>query len=105
MREPFLAQSKRVVVKVGSSLLASRALGLQIDRIERLADDLSAIKAGGRDVLLVSSGAIVSGVQKLGLSAYPKSLPLTASGVAYRSRKLSCRPRSYSSEPGPGWPV
>ena len=88
MREPFLAQSKRVVVKVGSSLLASRALGLQIDRIERLADDLSAIKAGGRDVLLVSSGAIVSGVQKLGLSAYPKSLPLKQAAAAVGQSRL-----------------
>ncbi|MBA3754547.1 MAG: glutamate 5-kinase, partial [Nitrospira sp.] len=76
MRHQILTQAKRVVVKVGSSLLASRASGLQIDRIERLADEVCAIKSTGRDVLLVSSGAIVSGVQKLGLSSYPKSLPL-----------------------------
>jgi glutamate 5-kinase len=88
MREPVLAQSKRIVVKVGSSLLASRALGLQIDRIERLADDLCAIKTGGRDVVLVSSGAIVSGVQKLGLSAYPKSLPLKQAAAAVGQSRL-----------------
>jgi glutamate 5-kinase len=88
MRHQVLTQTKRVVVKVGSSLLASRASGLQLDRIERLADDLCAIKANGRDVLLVSSGAIVSGVQKLGLASYPKSLPLKQAAAAVGQSRL-----------------
>src|SRR5918994_512815 len=88
MRHQILTQAKRVVVKVGSSLLASRASGLQFDRIERLADELSAIKLTGRDVLLVSSGAIVSGVQKLGLSSYPKSLPLKQAAAAVGQSRL-----------------
>ncbi len=88
MREQILTQAKRVVVKVGSSLLASRASGLQFDRIQRFADELCAIKATGRDVLLVSSGAIVSGVQKLGLSSYPKSLPLKQAAAAVGQSRL-----------------
>lgn len=88
MRDQVLTQAKRVVVKVGSSLLASRASGLQVDRIERLADELCAIKATGRDVLLVSSGAIVSGVQKLGLFSYPKSLPLKQAAAAVGQSRL-----------------
>lgn len=88
MRDQVLTQAKRVVVKVGSSLLASRASGLQMDRIERLADELCAIKTTGRDVLLVSSGAIVSGVQKLGLAVYPKSLPLKQAAAAVGQSRL-----------------
>jgi glutamate 5-kinase len=88
MRHQLLTQAKRVVVKVGSSLLASRASGLQVDRIERFADELCAIKSTGRDVLLVSSGAIVSGVQKLGLSSYPKSLPLKQAAAAVGQSRL-----------------
>jgi glutamate 5-kinase len=88
MRHQILTQAKRVVVKVGSSLLASRTSGLQLDRIERLADELCAIKSTGRDVLLVSSGAILSGVQKLGLSSYPKSLPLKQAAAAVGQSRL-----------------
>lgn len=88
MREPLLTQSKRMVVKIGSSLLASRSSGLRIERMDRLAEDLCAIRAGGRDVLIVSSGAIVSGVQKLGLSIYPKSLPLKQAAAAVGQSRL-----------------
>jgi glutamate 5-kinase len=88
MRDQILKQARRVVVKVGSSLVASRDAGLRPERIEHLADDLSAIKHAGRDVLLVSSGAILSGIRKLGLTSYPKSLPVKQAAAAVGQSRL-----------------
>jgi glutamate 5-kinase len=88
VRDHLLKQAKRIVVKIGSSLVASRGTGLRPDRIERLAEDISALKQDGRDVLVVSSGAIVSGLQKLGLTAYPKSLPEKQAAAAVGQSRL-----------------
>ena len=88
MRDHFLKQARRIVVKIGSSLVASRESGLRTDRIDRLAGEISTVKEGGRDVLLVSSGAIVSGIQKLGLKAYPKSLPVKQAAAAVGQSRL-----------------
>jgi glutamate 5-kinase len=88
MRDQLIKQAQRIVVKVGSSLVASHDSGLRPDRIEHLADDITAIQKSGREVLLVSSGAIVSGIQKLGLKTYPKSLPLKQAAAAVGQSRL-----------------
>ncbi|WP_447974083.1 glutamate 5-kinase [Nitrospira sp. Kam-Ns4a] len=88
MRDQILSQVKRLVVKIGSSLVASRDAGLRPDRIERLAEDITALKREGRAVLIVSSGAIVSGIKKLGLPNYPKSLPVKQAAAAVGQSRL-----------------
>ena len=82
MRDELLRQAKRVVIKIGSSLIASRETGLSAERIERLAGEIAEVRAQGREVLVVSSGAVVSGIKKLGLREYPKSLPLKQAAAA-----------------------
>ncbi len=88
MRDALLKQARRVVVKIGSSLVANRQSGLRPDRIEQLAEALSAIKNEGRQVLVVSSGAIVSGIQKLGLKSYPNDLPVKQAAAAVGQSRL-----------------
>ncbi len=62
MTAPSLDRFKRVVVKVGSSLLVDGAKGeLRHEWLAALADDISALHARGVDVLVVSSGAIAMG--------------------------------------------
>ena len=56
MREQVLAACKRIVVKVGSSLVASSQGGLRLDRINRLAQELGALQAQDRQIVVVSSG-------------------------------------------------
>ena len=65
---PRLDQFKRIVVKVGSSLLVDRARG-EAKRawLHGLADDLAALHRRGADVLVVSSGAVALGRSVLGL--------------------------------------
>lgn len=88
MRDTIVTQARRLVVKVGSSLIATREHGLQPERIERLAEELAAIRRDGREVLLVTSGAIVSGIQKLGLTTYPGSLPVKQAAAAVGQSRL-----------------
>lgn len=66
---------KRVVVKVGSSSIAYSTGKLNLYQIESLVRQLSDLHNQGKDVLLVTSGAIGAGVGKLGLAGRPKTIP------------------------------
>jgi glutamate 5-kinase len=65
----------RVVVKVGSSSLTTAEGGIDPDRVSRLVDVLAAIRRDGREVVLVSSGAIAAGLAPLGMRRRPRALP------------------------------
>lgn len=72
-----LKEKKRIVVKVGSSSLVHEATGeLDLYKLEQLVRLLCDLKNQGKDVILVSSGAIGVGRKALGLSKRPDSLPL-----------------------------
>jgi glutamate 5-kinase len=78
---PSLAQFRRVVLKVGSSLLVDRARGrLNQPWLAALADDIAELHGRGADVLVVSSGAIALGRTVLGLA--PGELRLEESQAA-----------------------
>jgi glutamate 5-kinase len=74
LRAQHLGQAKRIVVKIGSNVLTAKS-GLDLRMIGRLCDEISTLKEGGREVILVSSGAIAAGVKKMGLAARPKAVP------------------------------
>ncbi|MBA2767961.1 MAG: glutamate 5-kinase [Sporichthyaceae bacterium] len=65
---------RRVVVKVGSSSLTSAAGGLDRDRLDALVDALASARTDGHELVLVSSGAIASGLTPLGLARRPRDL-------------------------------
>ncbi len=69
-----LGRIRRLVVKVGSSLITTPALGADPDRIEALAGEIAAAWPG-REVVLVTSGAIATGVARLALAERPRSIP------------------------------
>ena len=75
MRREVLARAGTVVVKVGTNVLAGPTGLLDRRRIQSLADQLQRLRAAGRQVALVSSGAIGAGVGKLGLGKRPADLP------------------------------
>lgn len=68
-----IAEAARTVVKVGSSSLTTRGK-LDPARLQRLVDALAQRRAAGRQVVLVSSGAIAAGIGPLGLKARPRDL-------------------------------
>ena len=70
-----LSRVRRLVVKVGSGLITAPGEGPDPKRIAALAADLAAAVGERREVALVSSGAIVTGMARLGLPARPRSIP------------------------------
>src|SRR5215208_313984 len=73
MREE-LATARRVVVKVGSSSLTTAEAGIDPQRIEQLVSVLAGARLAGREIVLVSSGAIAAGLPPLGLKTRPRDL-------------------------------
>ena len=72
-----LSGAKRLVVKIGSALLVDQRTGkLRQDWLKTLAADVAALKAAGKDVVLVSSGSIALGRGVLGLPLASLSLCL-----------------------------
>jgi glutamate 5-kinase len=80
-RAPNIASFRRIVVKVGSSLLVDPNEARAKQRwLTRLADDIATLHRGGADVLVVSSGAVALGRSVLGFP--PGALPLEDSQAA-----------------------
>jgi len=71
MKGSALAAARRVVVKVGSSLVTNDGQGLDYAAIEHWARQIAGLHALGKQVLLVSSGAIAAGMQRLGWPRRP----------------------------------
>jgi glutamate 5-kinase len=69
-----IAQSKRLVVKVGSALVTNNGTGLALGFIADCAQQIAALNSEGREILLVSSGAIAAGMQRLGWSSRPHAM-------------------------------
>jgi len=69
-----LAKSKRFVVKVGSSLVTNQGAGLDLAALGNWARQIAALNADGHEVVLVSSGAIAEGMQRLGWKKRPVSI-------------------------------
>lgn len=74
--------AKRIVVKVGSSSIAYSTGKLNLFQIESLVRQLSDLHNQGKDVLLVSSGAIGTGAGKLGLAGRPRTIPAKQAAAA-----------------------
>ncbi len=76
-----LTKARRLVVKVGSGLITSPGEGLDGKRLGALATDIAALVADRREVALVTSGAIVAGSARLGLSRGPRSTSVIAAAT------------------------
>ncbi|HXU42021.1 MAG TPA: glutamate 5-kinase [Burkholderiales bacterium] len=70
----MIADAKVLVVKVGSSLVTREGRGVDAEAIARWAGQVAKLRQAGRSVVLVSSGAIVEGMQRLGWARRPHSM-------------------------------
>lgn len=85
----FLKDKNRIVVKIGSSSLMHSETGkLDLLKIERLVRALVDIKNSGKEVILVSSGAIAVGKTAIGLHERPDELPVKQACAAIGQAKL-----------------
>ena len=75
-RDESALKSRRIVVKVGSSVLtASDELGVNRRVLGRIASQVAKLREEGRQVVMVSSGAIAAGVKRLGFKEIPRAVP------------------------------
>ena len=70
-----LVNARRIVVKVGSSLVTNEGRGIDAQAIGNWSRQLAALAGEGRELLMVSSGAIAEGMQRLGWTTRPRELP------------------------------
>ena len=79
-------KKKRVVIKIGSNVIASRGKGFDEARMASVAEDIAAQQEC--EFLLVSSGAIRCGVEKLGWTLPLKTLPMKQAAAAVGQSQL-----------------
>jgi len=77
-RRQLLGNVRRLVVKIGASVLAD----LPVARIRSLAADIAVLREGGIEVVIVSSGAVCLGMSRLDLKRRPRQIPLLQAAAA-----------------------
>ena len=92
-RQQF-TRARRWVIKVGSALLTDDGRGLDHATIAGLVQQMAALRQAGREVVLVSSGAVVAGMVRLGWSERPHALHKLQAAAAVGQMELV---QSYES--------
>jgi glutamate 5-kinase len=69
-----MSEARRFVVKVGSTLVTNRGAGLDVSAIARWAGQVAKLRQAGSEIILVSSGAIAEGMQRLGWTRRPSAM-------------------------------
>ena len=88
IRKMVLEKVRRIVVKVGSSILASVEEGLHYEVFSRLTKEISDLKRQGYEIVLVSSGAIAAGMEKLGYKTRPQAITQKQATAAVGQTRL-----------------
>jgi glutamate 5-kinase len=97
IRRKTLSKAKRIVVKVGSSILASVEKGLHHEVFSHLAEEISELKRQGYEIVLVSSGAVAAGMEKLGYKTRPATITQKqATAAVGQSRLMNLYERHFS---------
>lgn len=71
---PVATNARRLVIKVGSSLVTNEGRGLDLEAVEQWARQIAALHAQDRQIVLVSSGAIAEGMARLGWPRRPSAM-------------------------------
>ena len=96
-RQDILVNVKRVLIKIGTGVLSGKD-GLALNIIEQLVDEIAQLTKRGCQIVIVSSGAIASGMHRMGVKAYRntlmKSIPQKQAAAAVGQGRLM---RVYSN--------
>lgn len=74
MNASVIAGARRLVVKVGSSLVTNEGRGLDHARLALWSEQIAKLTEMGKEIVLVSSGAIAEGIKRLGWKKRPKAI-------------------------------
>ena len=73
-KRSILRRARRMVVKIGSQILSS-STGIEEARLEALVSELAALHSQGKEIVVVSSGAVAAGMTQLGRRERPQTIP------------------------------
>jgi glutamate 5-kinase len=97
-RKSIISGVKRAIIKIGSSVLTDKKGNLSESVFDVLAGEISGIKSRGIEVVIVSSGAIASGMKKLNLTAKPSEISMKqAIAACGQSALIRNYERAFSS--------
>jgi glutamate 5-kinase len=96
----LLGGARRIVVKVGSSLVTNEGRGVDAEAIGNWSRQLAALAKEGREVVMVSSGAIVEGMKRLGWKTRPKEVHELQAAAAVGQMGLAQMYETRLSEQG-----
>ncbi|ABL00551.1 glutamate 5-kinase [Pelobacter propionicus] len=88
MRRELFRKIKRVVVKIGSRVLTDDEGALDMGVIGRICGDIASLRRQGRQVVLVSSGAIAAGRSELGMTEKPRTIPHKQAAAAIGQTRM-----------------
>ena len=97
-----LKRARRIVVKVGSSLVTNDGRGLDAEAVGNWCRQMAALATQGREVVMVSSGAIAEGMKRLGWSVRPKEIHELQAAAAVGQMGLAQMYESKLREHGMG---
>ena len=83
-----LSSAKRWVIKIGSALLTDEGRGLDVARIDNWVTQMCRLRRKGVEIVLVSSGAVAAGMEKLGLDERPSALNELQAAAAVGQARL-----------------
>ncbi|TAK07184.1 glutamate 5-kinase [bacterium] len=95
-KKRILRRARRVVVKIGSQILSSPQ-GIEEGRIKGLVRDLATLHDQGKELVVVSSGAVAAGMTRLGIRERPKTVPQKQALAAVGQIKLMALYEKYFS--------
>ena len=95
-RKEILGNVKRVLIKIGSAVLTGED-GLDLHIIEQLVDEIAQLTKEGRQIVIVTSGAIASGKHRMGITGKLKNMPQKQAAAAIGQSRLM---RVYSNSFG-----
>jgi glutamate 5-kinase len=94
-----LTNARRIVVKIGSRVLVQKTGRPDLVRMKALVKDIARLRREGREVVVVSSGAIGTGVHTLGLKSRPTTLPdLQMAAAVGQSRLMTTYDKLFEAE-------
>jgi glutamate 5-kinase len=73
-KKSMLRRARRIVIKIGSQILSS-SMGIEEARLNALVSDLAALHSEGKEIVVVSSGAVAAGMTQLGRTERPQTIP------------------------------
>jgi len=77
-----LSEAKRIVIKIGTSSITDKRSRLEPSKVGKIVEEIMRLRARGKDVIIVSSGAIGAGIGRINLERRPKKMPSLQAAAA-----------------------